>query len=377
MHTIPLSLYIHFPWCLKKCPYCDFNSYASPGTLDEAAYVNALITDLENDLPLISERKIETIYCGGGTPSLFSTKALENFFQQIQKKLSFDQQIEISLEVNPGTMDLHKATQLKNTPVNRLSIGVQSFQNDKLQALGRIHDAKAALDAVHAVQKAGFNNINLDVIYGLPNQTLADALFDLQTAIDLKPTHISWYQLTIESGSVFHLNPPTLPTEDLIWDMQEAGQALLAKNGFAQYEISAYANNNQKCRHNLNYWSFGDYLGIGAGAHGKITDYKTGLIRRLEKKKKPKEYLANQKFISAQRLLSLKEIPFEFMLNALRLTQPFSMKIFSERTGLSIDFVKPILIQAEMDGFVKISEDFWQTTKLGQNFLNDLLQRFM
>lgn len=376
---IPLSLYIHIPWCVKKCPYCDFNSHNLKTAIPETAYINALITDLQQDLQKlpIMDREIHSIFIGGGTPSLLSPDSLAKLLEDLQKYLRFAKAIEITLEANPGTVEQNKFQGFKQAGINRLSIGIQSFNSDKLKALGRIHDGQEASKAVEAAQRAGFENINLDLMYGLPHQNIAEAIDDLQTALTLNPTHLSWYQLTLEANTAFYHRPPPLPADDLIWEMQLAGQAYLAAQGFHAYEISAYTR-NLPCQHNLNYWLFGDYLGIGAGAHGKITDLSDQTITRTWKTKHPKDYLdAATPFINGQKNLSRAEIPLEFMLNALRLYQPIALDIFTQRCGLNRDAILTQLKTAKARGLLHFDDKAIMTTDLGKRYLNDLLQIFL
>ena len=290
----PLALYVHIPWCVKKCPYCDFNSHAAGPNLPEQDYVAALLADLEQELPAVHNRPLSSIFIGGGTPSLFSASAIGQLLEGVAQRISFAPEIEITLEANPGTFEQDKFTAYRALGINRLSIGIQSFQDDKLKALGRIHGAEEALRAAEMARKAGFDNYNLDLMHGLPGQSLSDALFDLQTAMAQQPTHLSWYQLTIEPNTHYYSAPPQLPEDELLWDIQETGQALLADAGFMQYEVSAYAQPGRQARHNLNYWQFGDFIGIGAGAHGKLST-PNGLIYRNWKTRLPKDYLNKTK----------------------------------------------------------------------------------
>lgn len=308
---IPLSLYIHLPWCIRKCPYCDFNSHGVKDEIPEQQYINTLIQDLDEDLVEIEDRSLISIFFGGGTPSLFSGHAITTLLQEIQKRIPFQKDIEITLEANPGTVEQQYIRAYHEAGVNRLSIGVQSFQDDKLKALGRIHGSQEAQQAIETAKQAGFNNFNIDIMHGLPNQSVEDACYDIQTAIELKPTHLSWYQLTIEPNTVFYSKPPTLPDEDTLWEIEEQGKALLAKAGYEQYEVSAYAKQGRQCQHNINYWEFGDYLGIGAGAHSKITDPKSKKIERKWKVKHPKDYLnPNKPFVANKNLISQKKPSF-------------------------------------------------------------------
>ncbi|MGY4534051.1 putative oxygen-independent coproporphyrinogen III oxidase [Pseudomonas sp. TE3786] len=373
----PLALYIHIPWCVRKCPYCDFNSHTASPVLPEAEYVDALLADLERDLPLAHGRELTSIFFGGGTPSLFSAEALGRLLEGVQQRISFARDIEITLEANPGTFEQNKFRAYRQLGINRLSIGVQSFQQAKLEALGRIHNGDEAMRAADMARNAGFDNFNLDLMHGLPDQSLDDALADLRQAIALAPTHLSWYQLTLEPNTVFWNQPPVLPEDDTLWDIQEAGQALLAEHGYAQYEVSAYAREGRRARHNLNYWSFGDFLGIGAGAHAKLSS-PDGQILRSWKTRLPKDYLDSKKsFQAGAKALTVDELPFEFLMNALRLTDGVPAELFSQRTGLSLaDFAKA-REQAQQRGLLVADPQRLVATPEGQLFLNDLLQYFL
>ncbi len=379
--TIPLALYVHLPWCVRKCPYCDFNSHeAGHNALKEKAYTQALIRDLDTELPRIWGRKVSSIFIGGGTPSLFSATVLEQLMADLRARLNFYPDIEITLEANPGTAEAEKFHAFRELGINRLSIGVQSFADEKLKRLGRIHDAAEAHAAIRMAQAAGFNEINIDLMFGLPDQTIEQALSDLQTAIAHKPQHISWYQLTLEPNTVFYSKPPVLPEDDLIWDMQQQGQALLAQHGYEQYEISAYAKPGHRCAHNLNYWQFGDYVGIGAGAHGKITDVTAGAITRTARHRIPERYmeLAGTEAATAERkTLAQEDITLEFMMNVLRLKDGVSPSIFMQRTGLPINTVQNQLQEAEARGLIEWNISSLKPTEQGQRYLNDLLQLFM
>lgn len=336
----------------------------------------ALKADLDNDVALSNNRSLTSIFFGGGTPSLFSGNAITEILVNAKKTIHFDPDIEITLEANPGTVEQQRFEQYFQAGVNRLSIGVQSFQDEKLKNLGRIHSAGEAIKAITAVKNAGFTNFNIDIMFGLPNQTLADAVYDLQQAIDLQPTHISWYQLTLEPNTLFHAKPPILPEEDVIWDMQQAGQELLAQYGYQQYEVSAYAQADKQCRHNVNYWQFGDYLGIGAGAHSKLTQANGDIIRQW-KIKNPKDYLTlEKKFIGEQKIIAAADLPFEFMLNALRLTTGFDIELFKQRTGLSLDVIQKQLAELENDGLLEILNNHIVKTTLGECHLDNITEKF-
>jgi putative oxygen-independent coproporphyrinogen III oxidase len=393
---IPLSIYVHIPWCIRKCPYCDFNSHAVKDEgIPYEAYLRALERDLMQDMIAfpVQGRKIQSLFIGGGTPSLFPPDIIARLLQIIETQCVFLQNAEITLEANPGTIDHNAFKGFKQAGVNRLSIGVQSFQTDKLKALGRIHNVQDAILAIEKAHKAGFENFNIDLMHGLPDQTVSDALFDLKTALSLLPNHLSWYQLTLEPNTAFYHHPPILPEEKQLNDIQKIGQSYLADNDFYPYEISAYARKqalrtlckipekektDYRSQHNLNYWMFGDYLGIGAGAHGKITDIQQNSIIRYWKKRHPTHYLAsNESFLDGKRMLAKDEIALEFMMNALRLYQTIPASLFEERTGLKFDDISKQLYEAEKRGLISRHADFIETTLLGKNYLNDLLQIFL
>ncbi|MBV6289137.1 radical SAM family heme chaperone HemW [Pseudomonas sp. MAFF 301350] len=373
----PLALYIHIPWCVRKCPYCDFNSHAATPELPEAAYVDALLADLDQVLGTVYGRPISSIFFGGGTPSLFSADALGRLLAGVEQRIPFAPDIEITLEANPGTFEQEKFKAYRQLGINRLSIGIQSFQQAKLQALGRIHNGDEAVRAAAMAREAGFDNFNLDLMHGLPDQSLDDALGDLRQAIALNPTHLSWYQLTLEPNTVFWNQPPELPEDDILWDIQEAGQALMAAHGYRQYEVSAYAQPGRAARHNLNYWSFGDFIGIGAGAHGKLS-HPDGRILRTWKTRLPKDYLNPAKpFTAGEKLLTVDELPFEFLMNALRLTEGVDAELFAQRTGLALEQLAAARREAEQKGLLQVEPTRLVATPRGQLFLNDLLQYFL
>ncbi len=373
----PLSLYIHIPWCVRKCPYCDFNSHTSDD-IPEQEYINTLLIDLEQILPEVWGRRLVSIFIGGGTPSLFSADSINKLISGVRARISCIADIEITMEANPGTFEQEKFKLFNEAGINRLSIGIQSFDNIKLKALGRIHNGEDASDSVHMAKAAGFDNINLDLMFGLPEQTLQQGLLDLQTAINLNPAHISWYQLTIEANTFFYTQPPTLPDDDSIWQLQHQGQPLLKHAGFMQYEISAYAQQNKTCRHNLNYWQFGDYIAIGAGAHGKISRGDTQSIKRYWKLRQPQAYLHAQPNArnSGEQTLDDKDIIFEFMLNALRLKQGFDLELFELHTGLNREKILPACELAIKKDLLLQSDDHLKPTELGYRFLNDLINLF-
>lgn len=378
MHTLlpPLSLYIHIPWCVKKCPYCDFNSHAAGPSISEKQYVAALLDDLQRDLPEVWGRRIHSIFFGGGTPSLFSARAIDDILCGVRALITVSPNAEITLEANPGTFEQEKFTDYRALGVNRLSIGIQSFASDKLKALGRIHNGDEAVKAVATAQHAGFDNFNLDLMFGLPQQSVQQGLLDLQTAIDLQPTHLSWYQLTLEPNTLFYSKPPTLPDDDYIWDLQVQGQDLLAQHGFTQYEISAYAKSGKPCKHNVNYWEFGDYLGIGAGAHGKITRADNNTIQRLWKHKQPQSYMQAADKRAGIQTLAPADIVFEFMLNALRLKHGFSLDLFEQHTGMNRSVLHGTLLLAQQKELIVLDDQHLQPSELGYRFLNDLINLF-
>ena len=375
---LPLSLYIHIPWCIRKCPYCDFNSHKSPEHLPEDNYVKALIADLRHDLDSFEGRTIGSIFIGGGTPSLFSAKAYDSLFNAIQSMLPFADDIEITLEANPGTVEQQRFNDYRKLGINRLSIGIQSFNPLHLKALGRIHDDNQAHRAIDAARVAGFDNINIDIMHGLPNQTIAEGIEDLRTALNHHPEHLSWYQLTIEPNTVFYKTQPTLPTEDDSCAIEEQGFALLDSHQYNRYEISAFCQSGKPARHNLNYWLFGDYYGIGAGAHGKLTSADGQQIYRTRKHRQPIDYLNPDKpFLAACELVSPNDLIFEFMLNTTRLQQPVDNALFAERTGLNFDQLKPGLLIAQNKGFITLDNTQWQITPFGRRYTNDLQALFL
>lgn len=385
----PLSLYVHIPWCIRKCPYCDFNSHQIGEDIPEAEYVAALRQDLQQDLPLVQGRKLRSIFFGGGTPSVFTAPAIHNILVAAEQLVGFEPDIEITLEANPGTFEQERFSDFRAAGVNRLSIGIQSFNDRQLQLLGRIHGREQALRAVKIARAAGFNNINLDIMHGLPQQSLADALADVQQALALEPDHLSWYQLTIEQNTVFYSAPPVLPDEEILVDIQDEGEALISAAGFRQYEVSAYAKPGQEARHNMNYWQFGDYLGIGAGAHGKITQPEQARVARLWKTRLPAHYLASANRIPAHinghsnsylgggEVLSAAALPLEFLLNALRLREGVAPGIFTERTGLSLSALEPHWQQLVEEGLLEPKNHQLRTTALGHRFLNKVLEAYI
>ncbi len=381
----PLSLYIHIPWCVEKCPYCDFNSHALKAQIPEQDYVQALIADLDADITRfnLKDRALHSIFIGGGTPSLFSAKAIESLLKQVLSRFESKHDIEITLEANPGTVEADKFTGFSQAGVTRLSIGVQSFESEKLLKLGRIHNVNQAKQAAQLAKASGVNSFNLDLMHGLPNQSIENALDDLKTAISLQPEHLSWYQLTIEPNTAFHSRPPKLPQDETLWEIQDQGFKLLADAGYQQYEISAFSQQDKQCQHNLNYWRFGDYLGIGCGAHGKITDVASGIIQRTVKVKHPKGYLdQNREPMDHLITVSQDELPFEYMMNQLRLFSSFTLADYQQRTDLSANTIAPTLLQAQKKGLMQCTDSSsvdgkWQVTPLGHRYLNDLLELFL
>ena len=375
----PLSLYIHLPWCVKKCPYCDFNSHGLKGALPERAYVDALLKDLDQDLPRVQGRTIQTVFFGGGTPSLFEAESISRLLEGVQQRLAFAPDAEITLEANPGTVERGRFAAYKGAGVTRLSIGVQSFDPRKLEVLGRIHSSEEAVRAADEAHAAGLSNFNLDLMYALPKQEVDEALKDLEQAVALRPAHISHYQLTLEPNTLFAAHPPLLPEDEMVWAMQQACQVYLASQGYAQYEISAYARPGHQARHNLNYWRFGDYLGLGAGAHGKLTD-DSGNVTRLWKLKHPEAYLASAgspKSLGGVSRVTEADLAFEFMLNRLRLVDGFSRDEFETVTGLSIGHIEAGLGQAVDKGLLETGPEGWKVSPRGRNFLNDLQSLFL
>src|SRR3569623_538256 len=376
----PLSLYLHLPWCVRKCPYCDFNSHEARGEVPERAYVDALVADLEQDLPSIWGRPVETVFLGGGTPSLFTPDSIDRLFSQLRARLMLPAHAEITMEANPGTLEAGRFAEFRAAGVNRLSIGVQSFDDAMLKTLGRIHGAREAIAAAEGAHASGFVDLILDLMSCLPGQTVAQALADLEQAIALEPTHISHYQLTIEPNTGFAHAPPNLPDHDALWEMQERCQARLAAAGYLQYEVSAYARAGHRCRHNLNYWLFGDYLGIGAGAHAKISTAQHQRIVRTAKLRHPREYLdkaATPARVASERILKRREAGFEFMLNALRLNEGFPVALFAQHTGLQLSVVASPLREAEQKGLIAWDVHQIRATELGWRFLNDLTALFL
>jgi oxygen-independent coproporphyrinogen-3 oxidase len=408
-----LALYVHMPWCVRKCPYCDFNSHQLKSAAPDTSYIDALIRDFDLELSAVSGRRIDTVFFGGGTPSLFQPEDFSRLLDAFRQRIAFADDVEITLEANPGTIERGRFAGYRDAGINRVSLGAQTFAPRALEALGRIHSADDTHRAVAELRAAKLDNFNLDLMYALPQQTPEEALEDVRIACALGPLHISYYQLTLEPGTVFHTRPPELPDEDAAWRIQTAGQALLADAGYVQYEVSAYAREGARCRHNLNYWLFGDYLGIGAGAHGKLSFELPQRILRTVKPKQPREYLEQVRragsdagstsdaaanlnsdagassstgtsassragaSIGESSLILAKDLPFEFMLNALRLNEGFTVRDYRRRTGLEMASVEGKLAEGEARGLLMSRADNWRPTELGRRFLNDLQASFL
>lgn len=370
-----LSLYIHIPWCVQKCPYCDFNSHALKGDIPHQEYVQHLLNDLDNDLALTSGRTIHSIFIGGGTPSLLSANAMQHLLDGVRERINIDSDAEITMEANPGTVEAARFTGYQQAGINRISIGIQSFNEQKLKRLGRIHDSHEARNAAILAQRLGLRSFNLDLMHGLPDQSLHDALNDLKQAIALNPPHLSWYQLTIEPHTLFGSHPPKLPDDDLLWQIYQQGNELLQQSGYQQYETSAYAKEGYQCQHNLNYWRFGDYLGIGCGAHGKLS-FNDGRIIRTIKTRHPSGYMKGE-YLNQRYNVEDSERPFEFFMNRFRLLEPTPRADFSALTGLNQTLVRAAIDQAINKNYLTETEEFWQVTEHGKLFLNDLLELFL
>jgi putative oxygen-independent coproporphyrinogen III oxidase len=375
--TPPLSLYVHFPWCVRKCPYCDFNSHTLNGELAQGPYLERLGRDLAAQAPAVGGRAVETVFLGGGTPSLFSPRSIERVLQMARTHLGLAADAEVTMEANPGTIERGAFAEYRAAGVNRVSLGAQSFDAATLTALGRIHSPRETQVAAQELHAAGLANFNLDLMYALPGQDAAAALRDVEEALALGPAHLSHYQLTLEPGTVFAALPPALPDDDAAATMLSSCAERLAQAGFAQYEVSAYAPPGRQCRHNLNYWNFGDYVGVGAGAHGKITHSSQGVIERTVQLREPRRYLAAADEQLARRRIPAAELPFEFMLNALRLPGGFARSLFGERTGLGWEAIAASLQLAQQRGLVRSGEEDVRPTPLGLRFLNDTLLLFL
>ncbi len=380
----PLALYVHLPWCVRKCPYCDFNSHAREGVLPEERYVSALLRDLERQAEAAHGREVGSVFFGGGTPSLFTPQAIARILEGARRVLRVAADAEVTLEANPGTIEHGRFVDYRSAGVTRVSVGGQSFNPQHLTVLGRIHSAGDIHRAVEELAAAGLDNFNIDLMYGLPGQSVAQAQADIDAAVALGPTHISHYQLTLEPGTAFFHKPPALPDEDACWEMQRGCQASLDAAGFRQYEISGYARAGRRCVHNLNYWLFGDYLGIGAGAHGKITDASRGAIERTAVVRQPRLYMEAMAADAApgagldRQPVAEADLPFEFMLNALRLIEGFAADHFESRTGLRMEHIEPLLLRAQSRGLLERGpEDGWRPSELGLRFLNDLQAGFL
>ncbi|MFT6624569.1 MAG: oxygen-independent coproporphyrinogen-3 oxidase [Cycloclasticus sp.] len=372
------GLYIHIPWCVKKCPYCDFNSHEKRGDYDEDKYIEALIKDLNIESARVNNRRLSSIFIGGGTPSLFSASSIQRILAATQRLLNVSDGLEITLEANPGTAEADKFAAFHQIGINRLSIGVQSFNDQHLLKLGRVHDGEQAHRAIKMAQDAGFERINLDLMFGLPQQSIEQAVEDIELALSYQTGHLSHYQLTLEKNTLFYNNPPALPHDDLIWQMQTACQEIIATQ-LQQYEVSAYAAAQQQSRHNLNYWQFGDYIGIGAGAHGKLTD-DSGATHRYWKKKQPREYMdhaGTATCLGGESITPVTELPFEFMMNALRLKSGFSLEQYRLRTHQDPASVQPILDQLIDKNLIQLESTTYRCTTQGWNFLNDTLEYFL
>ena len=373
----PLGLYIHIPWCVKKCPYCDFNSHEHHSTqLPETNYLNALINDLDSELTEVdAQREIHSVFIGGGTPSLLSGSFYIQLFAALNQRLLFSADAEITIEANPGAVDEANFKGFIDAGINRISLGAQSFSDAALNRLGRIHDNQSIYHAFETARNCGFDNINIDLMHGLPEQSLAEGLDDLKAAFELSPEHISWYQLTIEKNTVFYNQPPTLPVENILDNLFMTGLDALAGAGYQQYEVSAFARDSKQSRHNKNYWRFGDYIGIGAGAHGKISG-SDGSISRRWKTRSPSDYLNTDKKLAGSTLIAKEDLPLEFMMNALRLNQGFTPQLFEQRTGLSFSKVKNSIVQLQAQGLMDTSGEHYHTTQKGRLFLNNVIAKF-
>ena len=381
MNNIPLSLYIHFPWCIQKCPYCDFNSHVLKEGLSEKDYIDVLLNDLQQDLIFFDKKRpIQTIFMGGGTPSLFSPDSINDLLVGIRQLVAIDSEAEITLEANPSTFESSKFMGFKEAGINRLSIGVQSFNDEQLQRLGRVHSAKEAIMAIEIAHHIGFDNFNIDLMFGLPSSDKKTSINDIKTAMALKPKHLSFYQLTLEPNTYFYRYPPKLPDSDSIFEMQQLCQQLLAQAGYQQYEVSAYSQGGFQCQHNLNYWEFGDYLGIGAGAHGKISTLSTNKVERYWKPKNPESYLKavlQKKSLSSVNRVTSSELPLEFLMNGLRLKNGFSENDYIQRTGLNIAGLEKGLKDClEKALIIKQSKRFYCSPQ-GWNFLDAILEKFI
>jgi oxygen-independent coproporphyrinogen-3 oxidase len=375
----PLSLYVHLPWCVRKCPYCDFNSYEARGRVADLEYVDALLRDLKAELPFVQGRSVDTVFFGGGTPSLFSGPAIARLLSGIKGELALAPNVEITLEANPGAVDAERFAAFRDAGVNRLSIGIQSFRDEQLRALGRVHDGIQARKAVATARAAGFDNLNLDLMYALPSDDAAGAVADLEQALELSPDHVSWYQLTLEPNTAFDRRPPPLPDDDVVARIEEQGRALLASHGYARYEISAYARAGRRCSHNLNYWQFGDYVGLGAGAHGKLTLRDANEIARRAKTRNPRTYMSRAGAADSvvhERVVTPKQAALEFLMNALRLIEGTPVEVFAARAGQPASTLAAARAAAIERGWLTAEPDVLRTTASGIDRLNRLLELF-
>lgn len=378
LHTPPLALYVHFPWCVRKCPYCDFNSHAAREGFAEDAYVDALGADLSLQASAVADREVISIFLGGGTPSLFSPRAIARVLDTAGRHLRLATDLEVTLEANPGTIERGRFAEYRAAGVNRVSLGAQTFDADRLAALGRIHSPQETRRAAEELHAAGIANFNLDLMYGLPGQDAKGAQWDLQEALSLGPAHLSHYQLTIEPGTIFAGRPPELPQEEEVERMLAVCAESLSRAGFSRYEVSGYAMPGRRCRHNLNYWLFGDYLGVGAGAHGKLTQARAGEVWRTAQPREPRRYLAGAaKGAGSPRIIPVEDLPFEFMLNALRLLEGFEVELFQWRTGLAWEIVRPTVDHLVRRGLITRKETRLCASPLGLRFLNDVLTHFL
>ena len=375
----PLALYIHIPWCVQKCPYCDFNSHGLKSDLPEAAYVAHLLDDLADDAMLIGQRPVTSIFIGGGTPSLFSAESIAKLLAGVKQRVNLSPTAEITLEANPGTVESGRFKGYVDAGVNRISIGIQSFKPRHLTALGRIHNSEQAENAIRQAHQAGLNSFNVDLMHGLPEQSVDNALDDLRTAISHNPKHLSWYQLTIEPNTPFYSKPPELPDDDILWDIQEQGHEILTDAGYIQYEISGYSKPDFQCQHNLNYWRFGDYLGIGCGAHGKITQADKGTISRRVKVKHPRGYMdITRPYTDSMTQVAPEDLPFEFFMNRLRLVEPCPINDYEAFTGQALDSnIIGAIHQSVDQGLLTMDQAHWQVTPKGRRYLNSLLSQFV
>jgi len=374
----PLSLYIHIPWCIKKCPYCDFNSHAVKTSIPETQYIEALLNDLARDLQIYNvNRTISSIFIGGGTPSLFSPESINRLLEGIKQQMALKQELEITLEANPGTFESHKFAEFRALGINRLSIGIQSFNNTLLNNLGRVHSAQEAIVAAEIAHQAGFENFNLDLMFGLPGASPEQSRTDIKTAISLKPKHISFYQLTLEPNTWFHKFPPKLPNDDVIFRTQKDCQEILAAHDYQQYEISAYSQADAQCRHNVNYWQFGDYLGIGAGAHGKLSQSLPDQLIRTFKPKKPEQYLSDSHKNGGTTIISKADLPLEFVMNHLRLKRGFTLETYQSTTGLPVESLEPALSECLKQKLLVYSDNRYLCSEKGWIFLDSILEKFL